>query len=97
MCVLRCVIEELRIVGGPELPVLDGALVGMSTQDWSKGFERSFWAQFRVEVVEDGEVEQGLAVGGGRANWNLWSQARRNCRSKGRFMPRMVSAQVSQR
>lgn len=62
--VLSGVVEELRIVGGPELPVFDGALVGMSAEHGAEGFEGSFWAEFRVQVVEDREVVQRLAVRG---------------------------------
>ena len=65
--VLCCIADEVWIVGGLKLTVLDGTIVCMSTEDRTKRLERSFWAEFRVQVVEDGEVVQGVTTGQGEA------------------------------
>lgn len=62
MSILRRVIDEGLFVGGLELPVLDGAVVGVSAEDWTEGLEGSLGSEFGVQIVEDREIVQGVPV-----------------------------------
>ena len=65
--VLCCIADEVWIVGGLELPILDGAVVGVCAKDRAEGLERTLGSQLGVQVVEDRKVVQGVTTGQGEA------------------------------